>query len=492
MPPPRHVSKSRYCAGLQCLRRLWWEVHEPDAAELKPDVRLQAVFDRGHRVGELARERFAGGTLIDFEPWKVAERVQATSAAIRRGDRVVFEASFAAGGAFAALDVLEKRSRGWGVVEVKATLDVKPQFLPDIAVQVHAVRSAGVDVRRAELMHLNRECTFPDLRDLFVREDVTSAANELVRAVPRQLRRMRTALDGPLPEVEPGDQCHDPYDCPFAPRCRPELPPHHVSTLYRLNARRLAALVDSGYERIHDLPEDVDLPPVAARQVRAVRSRKLVVEPGLRDALSGIRPPVAFLDFESVNPAVPAWNGCRPFQHVPVQMSCHVVHARERTAHHEHLGEADCDPRPALAEAVVRACFEARTVVAYNARFERDCLAHLASAVPEQRRRLEAIRDRVVDLLPIVLGNVYHPEFRGSFGLKSVVPALVPGLGYDDLEVADGATASTTLEALLLAPERFSAAERGRVRHRLMAYCERDTLALARLYVALRALADTR
>jgi hypothetical protein len=85
---------------------------------------LQAVFDRGHRVGELARERFTGGTLIDFEPWKVTERLEATTAALENGANVVFEASFAARGVFAALDVLERRKRGWGLVEVKATLDV--------------------------------------------------------------------------------------------------------------------------------------------------------------------------------------------------------------------------------------------------------------------------------------------------------------------------------------------------------------------------------
>ena len=60
-----------------------------------------------------------------------------------------------------ASDVLEKRKRGWRLVEVKATLDVKEQFLPDVAVQLYAARAAGVDVRGAELMHLNRECTTP-------------------------------------------------------------------------------------------------------------------------------------------------------------------------------------------------------------------------------------------------------------------------------------------------------------------------------------------
>ena len=80
--PPRRsgsLSKSRFCAGLQCLRQLWWRVHEPDAPELRPDPDLQTVFDRGHRVGDAARTAFPGGVLVDREPWEIA----GSSAAMR-------------------------------------------------------------------------------------------------------------------------------------------------------------------------------------------------------------------------------------------------------------------------------------------------------------------------------------------------------------------------------------------------------------------------
>jgi hypothetical protein len=195
---PATLSKSRYCHGLQCVRRLWWEVHEPDAAELVPDPRRQAIFDRGHQVGALARERFPGGVLLDLGRDPRAERLLATEAALAGGARVLFEASFSAGGVFAALDVLERRAAGFGLVEVKSTLDVKEEHLPDVAAQLHAVRAAGLDVRTAEHMHLNRACTFPDLSDLFVREDVTARAEALLPAIPDQLRRMCDALDGSL------------------------------------------------------------------------------------------------------------------------------------------------------------------------------------------------------------------------------------------------------------------------------------------------------
>ena len=73
MTPRRYtgLSKSRFCQGLQCPKQLWLRVHEPDAPELAVGPALQAVFDRGNRVGEAARERFPGGVLVDGDHWEV-------------------------------------------------------------------------------------------------------------------------------------------------------------------------------------------------------------------------------------------------------------------------------------------------------------------------------------------------------------------------------------------------------------------------------------
>jgi hypothetical protein len=50
---------------------------------------------------------------------------------------------------------------------------------------------------------------------------------------------------------------------------------------------------------------------------------------------------------------------------------------------------------------------------------------------------------RSLDLLSIVRGGVYFPEFWFSNSIKSVAPAVCPGFGYDDLEgIADGSAAS--------------------------------------------------
>lgn len=207
------LSKSRFCAGLQCLRQLWWRVHEPEAPELRPDAALQQVFARGHRVGDAARAEFPGGVLVDREPWQIAEKLADTRAALDAGAPAIFEASFVADGVFVAVDVLERRGAGHVAIEVKSTYAVKPQFIPDVAIQLHVLRASGLDVPRAEVMHLRRS-------GRFVRTDVTAAAEALLPSIPGQVRRMTEALSGELPERVPEQRCGEPYECPFVARCR--------------------------------------------------------------------------------------------------------------------------------------------------------------------------------------------------------------------------------------------------------------------------------
>ena len=484
----KSLSKSRYVAGLQCQKKLWWMVHEPDAPELAPESRQQTLLERGDLVGELARTYVPGGTLIDLPHYAVKERVAATAKALAEGASAVYEASFLADDIFVSIDILERRKRGFILTEVKSTLDIKEQHLADVAIQVHVARRAGLVVDRAEVMHLNRECRHPRLTNLFVRKAVTRQIGPLLRAIPARSKSMLSMLAGPLPEVPTGAHCDTPYPCPFMQRCWPTLPEHHVSTLYGIRGTKVAALVADGRETLHQLPRSFPASGPAKRQIKSVRKDRLIVERGLLGALRSLKRPIAFLDFETVSPVVPIWSGCCPYDLVPVQFSCHVLTTAE-LEHHEWHAEGRADPRESIARALVAACASASTVVAYNAPFEGRCIDALIKAVPALESDLAKIRGRLRDLLPIVRDHVYHPAFQGSFSIKSALPALVPGFGYDDLEVQDGATASAALEAMLLGTDAVTDIERKKVQRDLLEYCKRDTLAMVRLHERLLGIA---
>ena len=486
---PSRLSKSRAMAGLQCHKLLWWMAHEPAAAELAIDEARQAVYDQGHRVGALARTYVPGGVLIDLPHDAHERRIEATRRALAEGAPAVYEAAFRADGVFVSVDILDRRGPGFCLTEVKSTVGVKDHHLPDVAIQAHVLRRCGLDVARMEVMHLNRACTYPDLGDLFARADVTAPVEARLAAVPGEIAAMAAMLAGPLPIVATGPHCARPYECPFTARCWPVLPPYHVSTL-RAMQRRLLELDEQGYHSILELPEDLPLGPIADRQRRAVQAGRLVVEPTLGTALAPFAGPLAFLDFETVGLAIPVWEGCHPYDAVPVQFCAYTPDGTGGLAPHAWLAAGPGDPRPVLAERVLAACEGARSIVAYGAGFERDRLRELARALPRLAGRLETLAERLLDLLPVVRNHVYHPDFGGSFSLKRVLPALVPGLSYDGLAIAEGQAASLALQALLFHGDELAPPERARLRTNLLAYCHQDTWGLVRLLERLRGLAE--
>jgi hypothetical protein len=220
-----------------------------------------------------------------------------------------------------------------------------------------------------------------------------------------------------------------------------------------------------------------------------VQTGAIVVEPGLAEALAALEAPIAHLDFETIALPIPIWSGCAPYDSVPVQLSCHVEEAAGRLTHHEWLAHGPGDPREAFARALIRAVRGARTILAYHAPFEVARVRELRDTLPHLAGPLSSVERRIRDLLPIVRDHVYHPDFGGGFGLKRVLPALVPGLRHGDLEITDGGAATVELERLLLRGAEMTAGERGELRAQLLAYCRLDTLGMVKILERLRGLA---
>ena len=137
---------------------------------------------------------------------------------------------------------------------------------------------------------------------------------------------------------------------------------------------------------------------------------------------------------------------------------------------------------------MVDACGNVGKIAAYNSGFEQGCLRHLANAVPSLALELEGISQRLVDLLPVMRNHVYHPALYGSFSLKRVFPALTSQSAYENLEIAEGLTASRLLQRLLFESDQLSLEERSRIRRNLLLYCKTDTECLPKLLFRLREL----
>ncbi len=483
MPP--NLSKSRFVAGWQCHKLLWLKAHEPQAPELQVDVVLQDRFDQGVQVGTLARGRFPGGVLIDLphdDPW----RVEATRQALDAGAPAVFEATFIEDRVFVSIDVLERTAEGFTLIEVKSSSKVKDDHIPDAAIQTWVARKAGIDVRRVQLMHLNTDFRHPDIGELFQRTDITAEVEAFLPHIPAMIEEQLAALAGPEPDVPVGTHCWmTNRECPFWDRCFPT--DHlHVWTLYNAQKHQKWALIQQGCHRILDLPANHRLTAIQRRQRQALDADDVVIEPGLEDALRAFDGRLGFLDFETINRAVPVWAEVGPWRQVVVQFSYHEQQTDGSYSHKAYLAEGPHDPREELALRLLDATAGAERIVMYSS-FERQRIKDLAGWLPHLSAELTALNAKLVDLLPVIRDNVYHPKFQGSFSIKAVLNPLVPELTYDDLAIVDGMVASVEIARLLFVAHLVK--DRDQLRQDLLAYCERDTWAMVRLLERLREVA---
>ena len=234
-----------------------------------------------------------------------------------------------------------------------------------------------------------------------------------------------------------------------------------------------------------DIPDDFPLSERQRRACTAVQTGDPWFSGELRSELERLKYPLYFMDFESINPAIPRFSGMRPFDQLPFQWSLHVQ--REPNAGPEHcefLSANSDDPRREFICSLCAVLGDRGSIVVYNQQFESQRLSELAAWQPEFVEQIKGIQSRLFDLLPIVRDHVYHPAFGGSYSLKAVLPALVPELTYEGMGVANGQDAGLAWESLLSGG--LDQSERDRTRTALLDYCRKDTLALVRLLDALR------
>jgi predicted RecB family nuclease len=485
---PIPISKSRFVAGCQCLKRLYWQVHEPELAH-EPDTAAVAIMEQGREVGRLARQMFDGGVEVESRDREQAIRV--TRELIANPEiPAIFEGAFEHGGVFVRVDILQRR-RGarWRLIEVKSTADLKDHHLDDVAIEYRVVSRSGLDVASVCLAHVNRSYVFQggiEARQFFKIRNVTRKVEQLQPKLTFQLRSELRVLAMPqVPDLPAGPHCTNPVICEFFDRCNNPKPNDHIGYLPRLHASAAEELEEMGVESIRDIPDDFELTEIQRRAATCVQTGEPWFSPDLAKELNGLKYPLCLMDFETVNPAIPRFAGMRPFDQLPFQWSVHVQRQPDaELEHYEFLATDASDPRREFITSLSSALGLSGSVVVYNAPFESQRLSELAAWMPDFAKRIKNVQSRLFDLLPVVRKHVYHPAFAGSYSLKTVLPALVPEMSYDGLQVANGQDAGLAWETLLRGA--LDQAARDRIRKALLDYCGQDTLALFKLIESLR------
>jgi hypothetical protein len=489
-PPDRtaYLSKSLYIRGLQCHKSLYLDRHRPELRGA-PTPELEALWASGHEVGDFAHMLFPGGVVVPYDGLTKDEQLAKTREEIDRGTKAIYEATFSHDDVFVKADIIVRNRGYWDLYEVKSSTSVKDHHWDDVAVQYYVLSGCGLPMHKAYLVHVNNSYVrdgdiVPE--ELFVIQDITGIVKEKQASIPDTLAEMRSMLRGNVPKVDIGPHCEDPYECDFMAHCWQHVP---EASIFSLRGRGIDQweLYRQGVVKLEDVPLD-SLNLMQRMQVEYFLDRKSHADPAkIREFLKKVRYPACFLDFETFASAIPLFDGTRPYQQVPFQYSMHRIDAKwKEPEHFEYLAQPGVDPRSEIAEKLLGEIPEGACVLVYNMAFEKRVLRELGESIPALRKRLGAVSERMIDMMePFKRRDIYHWRMNGSYSLKSVLPALVPEMTYEELAIRDGAMAS---EAYFAMENIADPAELSRLRAALREYCRRDTLGLVRLLEKMRAM----
>ncbi len=485
------ISKSQYLKGLQCPKALWLYRHRPDLAPEIPDSKQQ-IFDQGNEVGILAQQYFTGGIEIAEQFFEIDKAIASTELHVQKGSGTIYEATACSpDGAYSRIDILRKVSGldQWDLIEVKQSTGVKDYHLDDMALQRYAFEKAGYYIRNSYLMHINGSYVRfgpLNLQELFAMEDCTMLISDKISDIPARIDTLLKIISSDNePSIEIGAHCQTPFECEYCHYCWHHIPDYSVYNIFR--GTKLEQLLDQGITEISEIPEDFDFTPRQAIDINAYKNQEIRVDKNaIREFLSSLVYPLFYLDYETIFPPVPLFDNTSPYQQIPFQFSLHIQETPGGEARHiEFLHTESSDPRPHFVQKLTASLTGNGSVVVYNKTFEARINNELGYAFPQYADALKNINERMVDLLvPFRSRNLYHPSMQGSASLKSVLPAFVPELNYDDLEISDGTMASIMYMQCLknAVPEE----QKSRIYKNLRDYCRLDTLAEIKLVDVLK------
>lgn len=499
-----YLSKSKYCDFWQCPKKAWLNKYKPELQEISEDAK--ARMETGNAVGDLAMGIF--GDFVEVTTYNeegkldLSSMLEKTQAELARGTEVICEASFSYDGLYCAVDILRKENNGYSIYEVKSstTSEKKPKekieakYIADISYQKYVLEHCGINVTGTYLVTLNKDYILDgeiDLSKLFNIINMKAEVDiEIANVEGNLLAAKEILLSEEEPKIDIDEHCSPLAACPFKKYCTRHISQPSVFDLYNIRFKKAVEFYKQGISTYADLLASNKIKnEIQLRQIEYHLNDKgtYVDVPNTKQFLGNLSYPIYFLDFESILPAVPMFNGTKPYQNIPFQYSLHFIEKKDgELQHREFLGKSSEDPRRAIAESLCRDIPRDVCVIAYNKSYECGRIQELAKLYPDLQEHLLNISEHVVDLIvPFRSGYYYNKDMGGSFSIKSVLPALFPNdpsLNYDNLQGVHNGT-----EAMTIYPKMkdMTEEEQEETRKNLLKYCELDTYAMVKIWEVL-------
>lgn len=482
------ISKSNFVLGLQCDKSLYLKKNNP---ELGDPISLQSqnIFDMGNRIGVFAQELFPGGVDVRKNSTLSEDKIKKTQQYIENGEQVLYEAGFSYNRMYCFVDILIKKGDSWFIHEVKSSTKVSKNHIKDVSFQYYVLKKCGLNIKGVYITHINNQYNRKKkllIKRLFKSVSVLDKVLEYQAIVEEKVEHFFKVLNSSeLPSVKIGSHCSSPYICMFKSLCWKDIPSYSIFDISRLSSDNKWDLYNQGVVTLDKIPKSFPLLERQKKEVDSFLSDKIIIDKkNLSEFINKVSSNIYFLDFETYQSAIPTLVGTKPYQQIPFQYSAHYINDKQELSHYEFLSSNLDDPREEFILSLIEDLRLPGDIFVYNISFEKQRLQELARAFPDYASLLYDIIDRMIDLIiPFKNGWYYSPKMKGKNSIKNVLPALVPGFSYQDLEINNGILASQSFLNLSRIEDKE---QKNKIRKDLLEYCKLDTEAMVKIFEVLK------
>lgn len=483
------ITKSDFVRYRDCPLYAWLWKNKP---ELREGHKNSRIADQGEEVEKLAHKLFAGGTEVKGN-YEEAEKH--TKELMQSGTKIIYQATALTDHYLARADILKRDEDGkrWHIYEVKSSTKKKPEHMPDLCFQLNAFKQVGIEIASVNLVLVNSDYLYRadsglEVHKFFKIEDLTKEVLGEVDGFKLEMQEAHKVLTADTEPKVPSLKKNFKYPLPekFAEYYWKGIPDFSIYDISNIRKNKLELLNERNIIKIQDIPDDFELTESQTMQIQLTKkATSFVDKKAIKAELGKLEYPLYFLDYETINPAIPFLDQTKPHQQIPFQYSLHILDAPgAELRHRDFLHIERTTPIPDLLKTLRANIADTGTVIVWNKTFERGCNEGMGESCTEYKDFMNSINNRLYDLMLIFKDKYLDYRFKGSASIKNVLPILVPELSYKELEIQHGTMAMDGIVNLI---ERVTDNVEKLV-EALKSYCKLDTLAMVRIFEVIKKL----
>jgi len=379
--------------------------------------------------------------------------------------------------------VYKPKSDSYDLYEIKSGTRIKRENYYDVAYQ-YLIISKKHKIDRLFLLHLNKNYIRKgklDIEQLFVAEDITEKVLEKIEEV--EITRSKAWETARSKSPKGIEHCYKPGDCPCPGLCHLHLPDFSIYDIPRITERKKKELLAMGILDAKDIPNTFPLNSKQRLISGLAKSKQEHIDyKAIQKEMESFIFPLYFLDYETFLSAIPPYDGYHAQQQMVFQYSLHKMSSIEDECKHtEYLSTENEEPSRTLIKKLSDEIGTTGTVFVWFKPFEMTRNKELAVLHTDYADFFIDLNDRIYDLGDFINHGYYlHPDFKGSWSIKNVLPVMVPELSYQDMEIGKGDQAMMVWRDMINGD--LAESEKKKIKEALLKYCQLDTLGMVHIF----------